>query len=96
MKKQTIKGFIGTKIDIIDDMQSKGFYLQSIYEEVKKDFPEDIAFRTFKDALYKIRNASKNKIVSNSSNMEMQNIDNTAQEDKTFKWNPNDKSNIDF
>jgi hypothetical protein len=60
MKKQTIKGFVGSKINIIDEMQSKGFYLQSIHEEVKKEYPEDIPFKTFKDALYKIRSEAKN------------------------------------
>ncbi len=49
-------------------MQSKGFYLQSIYEEIKKEYPEEIAFKTFKDALYKIRNSSK-KVVSDKKNI---------------------------
>jgi hypothetical protein len=60
MKKQTIKGFIGSKIDIIDDMQSKGFYLHTIYEEIKKEYPEEILFKTFKDAIYKIRSTPIN------------------------------------
>jgi hypothetical protein len=89
VKKQTIKGFISTKINYIDEMQSKGFYLSVIYEEIKQEFGTDFAFKTFKDALYKIRNASKDKIDSSK----IKSIDNNKNH---FEWNNTDKNDISF
>lgn len=59
IQKRTIAGFIRSNMDKINKMQYEGYYLETIYENIKKDFPEDFSFKTFKDSIYKIRRNSK-------------------------------------
>lgn len=69
MKRQSIVGFIRDNFSKIENMQIRGFYLQTIFEEIKKDFPEDFSFKTFKDCLYKIRKSSSTTDIKNLSNI---------------------------
>lgn len=67
MKRQSIVGFIRDNFSRIENMQARGFYLQTIFEEIKQEFPEDFSFKTFKDCLYKIRKSSNVADIKNLS-----------------------------
>lgn len=62
MKKQTILGFIKTRMNRIEKMQAEGYYLQTIYDELKGEYPEEFPFETFKVSLYRIRNKNNSPL----------------------------------
>lgn len=86
LKKQTILGFIKSRMDRINKMQEEGYYLQSIYEDIKSEYPEDFPFETFKVSLYRIRN-------NNSRNKSSQK-ENVPQKNK-FDWSATHQANED-
>jgi hypothetical protein len=84
VKKRTITGYIRSNMTKIENMQFEGFYLKTIFEELKKDFPEDFSFKTFTDTLYKVRKKNSTSVHYASKAMLIQKL-NAVSQTKTIE-----------